>query len=232
MSRAVVAEKEKRMSEFRIKTLVLGPVGTNCYLVYRESKDREGKKAAVVVDPAGNAPHILQKCQELGLTPVAILLTHGHFDHIMAVQELHSACGCKVYIGAQEDRLLRNATLNMSGGMWGQKLEVAADVLVRDGEVLTLAGYDWRVMETPGHTEGSVCYLIESEGVLISGDTLFAESLGRTDLPTGSSAKIVASIVEKLLVLPDDTLVYPGHGDPTTVGHEKRYNPVAVYRRR
>jgi len=222
------------MSEFRIKTLVLGAVGTNCYLVYRESNDRKDsdeKKAAVVVDPADNAPYILQKCQELGLTPVAILLTHGHFDHILAVQELRNACGCKIYVGAQEDRLLKNATLNLSGGMGSRKLAVAADVLVRDGEVLELAGYDWRVMETPGHTEGSVCYLIESEGVLISGDTLFAESLGRTDLPTGSSAKIVASILEKLLVLPEDTFVYPGHGDPTTVGHEKRYNPVAVYRR-
>lgn len=220
------------MSEFRIKTLVLGAVSTNCYLIYKESKESGGQKAAVIVDPADNAPYILKKCQELGVMPVAILLTHGHFDHILAAQELRSTCGCRIYIGAQEDQLLKNATLNLSGGMGSREMEVAADVLVRDGEVLKLADYEWRVIETPGHTAGSVCYLNTSEGVLISGDTLFAESLGRTDLPTGSSAKIVVSILEKLLVLPDDTFVYPGHGDPTTIGHEKQYNPVAVYHRR
>lgn len=219
------------MSDFRIKTLVLGAVSTNCYLIYKESRE-SGEQKAVVVDPADNAPYIMKKCQELGVMPVAVLLTHGHFDHILAAQELRSTYGCKIYVGAQEDQLLKNATLNLSGGMGGRKMEVAADVLVRDGEVLKLAGYEWRVIETPGHTAGSVCYLTTSEGVLISGDTLFAESLGRTDLPTGSSAKIVASILEKLLVLPDDTFVYPGHGDPTTIGHEKQYNPVAVYYRK
>lgn len=220
------------MSEFRIKTLVLGAVSTNCYLIYKESKESGGQKAAVVVDPADNAPYILQKCQDLGVMPMAILLTHGHFDHTLAAQELRDSCGCKIYVGAQEEQLLKNDLLNLSGAMGGRKMEVTADVLVRDGEVLKLAGYNWRVIETPGHTVGSVCYLIESEGVLLSGDTLFAESLGRTDMPTGSSAKIVASILEKLLVLPDDTFVYPGHGDPTSIGHEKQYNPVAVYHRK
>lgn len=217
------------MSGLRIKTLGLGAVGTNCYLVYQETA---GQKAAVVVDPADNAPYILNMCRELGLTPAAILLTHGHFDHILAAQELRRVCGCKIYAGVQEDRLLKNASLNLSGAMGGGKTELAADVLAGNGEVLKLAGYDWRVMETPGHTDGSVCYLIAAEGVLLSGDTLFAGSFGRTDLPTGSQAKITASILEKLLVLPDDTMVYPGHGGPTTIGYEKRYNPAAVYGRR
>lgn len=220
------------MSEFRIKTLVLGEVSTNCYLIYQDSGAGNSLKPAVVVDPADNAPYILEKCRELGIKPAAILLTHGHFDHILAAQELCRACDCKLYIGALEEGLLKDASLNLSGIMGRRQLEVAADVLLQDGEVLKLAGYDWQVIETPGHTNGSVCYLIPSEGVLLSGDTLFAGSLGRTDLPTGSQAHIMTSILEKLLVLPGDTMVYPGHGNPTTIDYEKQYNPVAVYHRR
>ena len=108
-------------------------------------------------------------------------------------------------------------------------MSISADYLVRDGEVLHMIGFDWKVIETPGHTEGSVCYYIEAEEVLISGDTLFAQSLGRTDLPTGSSRKILDSIRDRLLVLPEDTMVYPGHGDQTTIRFERKYNPVAVY---
>lgn len=219
------------MSDFRIKTCVLGPVSTNCYLIYNNTT-----KEAVIIDPADNGPYILNKCQELGITPAAVLLTHGHFDHIMAVQDVCRAFRCKVYAGREEYTLLMDAEINLSANIAGQLgIEAAVvdpDELVRDGQILHLIGYDWKVLETPGHTAGSVCYYVESEDVLISGDTLFAESLGRTDMPTGSSAQIVRSITEKLLVLPDDTMVYAGHGDPTTIGHEKQYNPVAVYQRR
>ena len=215
------------MSDFRIKTCVLGAVSTNCYLIYND-----GTKEAVIVDPADNGAYILNKCREFEITPVAVLLTHGHFDHILATEDIRRAFHCKVYAGKDEDLLLQDPYQNLTGSMGSEQMSLNADVLVRDGEVLNLIGFDWRVIFTPGHTAGSVCYYVEAEDVLISGDTLFAESLGRTDLPTGSSATIVRSIAEKLLILPEDIMVYPGHGDPTTIGHEKQYNPVAVYSRR
>lgn len=215
------------MSELRIKTCVLGAVSTNCYLIYNEET-----KAAVIVDPADNGAYILNKCRELGITPEAVLLTHGHFDHILAVEDIRRAFHCKVYAGIREDLLLQDPFQNLSGSMGSEQMSLSADVLVRDGEKLSLIGFEWTVIETPGHTAGSVCYYLKSEDVLISGDTLFAESLGRTDLPTGSAGEIVRSITDKLLVLPEDTMVYPGHGDPTTIVHEKMYNPAAVYQRR
>lgn len=212
------------MSEFRMKTCVLGNVSTNCYIVYQE-----GTEEAVLIDPADNGPYLLNKCRELGVKPVAILLTHGHFDHILAVADICRAFPCKVYAHASEERLLGDPSLNLSASMGSNQTGLRADFLVQEGEVLKLAGYNWKVLATPGHTAGSVCYFVESEEVLFSGDTLFAESLGRTDMPTGSVSDIVHSITRKLFALPDDTMVYPGHGDPTTIGHEKQYNPVAVY---
>ncbi len=212
------------MSDLRIKTCVLGQVATNCYLVYNEQT-----KAAVVIDPADNSEYIIDKCSSLGIVPNAVLLTHGHFDHILAAKDVAREYGCKIYAGRDEEALLLDPAKNMTGA-WGMpQLSLQADVLVRDKEVLNLLGFEWEVLFTPGHTAGSVCYYIGSDGVLFSGDTLFADSLGRTDLPTGSSSVIVKSILERLLVLPEDTMVYPGHGDPTTIGHEQQYNPVAVY---
>ncbi len=215
------------MSEFRIQTFVLGEVSTNCYLIYHQ-----GTREAVVVDPADNGAYILNKCREMEVKPTAILLTHGHFDHILAVKDICRAFPCKVYAGREEDRLLQDSSLNLSGSMGSEQMRVEADVLVKDGDILSLVGFDWQVLETPGHTAGSVCYYVESEQVLISGDTLFANSLGRTDLPTGDMGAIIRSIKEKLLSLPERVMVYPGHGEVTTIEHEKRYNPVAAYRRR
>lgn len=219
------------MSEFRIKTCPVGQIGTNCYLVYREDL-----KKAVIVDPGDNGAYLLNRCRELGITPEAIVLTHGHFDHILATKEICRAyAGLKVYAGEKEETLLADPALNLTAsfgaGDGGAGIALRADRLVRDNEVLSLAGMSWKVIETPGHTSGSICLWIEDENVLISGDTLFAESLGRTDFPTGSSAEIIRSITERLFVLPDDTMVYPGHGEPTTIGHEKTHNPVAFYHR-
>ncbi len=215
------------MSDFRIKTCVLGPVSTNCYLMYHEQS-----KKAVIVDPADHGSRIVSKCRELGLQPEAILLTHGHFDHIMAADAVRKEFGCKLYASKAEEMMLLHPGKNMSVGMGGQQISLRADVQIQEGDVLELAGFSWKVLATPGHTPGSVCYYCREEDVLISGDTLFAESLGRTDFPGGSTADIIRSISEKLLTLPDDTMVYPGHGDPTTVAHEKKYNPVAVYVRK
>lgn len=213
------------MSEFRIRTCTVGQMGTNCYIVYREDWKR-----GVIVDPGDNGKYILNMCRELGVTPEAVVLTHGHFDHISAVEEIRRAfAGIDVYAAEKEAGLLEDPGLNLSAA-FGTGISVRATRLMRDGDILELAGLRWKVMETPGHTAGSVCFLMEGEEVVISGDTLFAESLGRTDFPTGSAAEIVKSITGRLFVLPEDTMVYPGHGEATTIGHEKMYNPVAFYK--
>ena len=210
------------MSDFRIKTCVLGPVSTNCYILYRQ-----GGREAVVVDPADNGGYIANQCKELGVIPSAVVLTHGHFDHIMAVNDLKRIFRAKVYAGANETELLGRATVNLSWQSLGQSFSVSVDETLREGQEFELLGVKWTALETPGHTAGSMCYYIGEEGILLSGDTLFCESYGRTDLPTGSQAQIADSIRGKLFALPEDTMVYPGHGDPTTIGHEKMYNPMA-----
>lgn len=213
------------MSDMRVKTCVLGAVSTNCYLVYNE-----GTKKAVIVDPADNAQFILNKCNELGITPEAILLTHGHFDHIMAAEDVRRSFHIKIYASETEDAMLSDSGLNLSGGWAGKQTSFHADVLLKDGDELELIGFRWKVIETPGHTTGSVCYYVTEEEVVFSGDTLFCESYGRTDLPTGSSSQMVSSLLDKVFALPDDTMAYPGHGDTTTIGYEKKNNPIAFYR--
>lgn len=214
------------MGELRIKTCVLGAVSTNCYIVYNSST-----REAVIVDPADNAPYITNQCRELDVLPAAVLLTHGHFDHILAAQDVSRTFHIDVYACRTEDSMLADSSLNLSGTCGSEQTCFHADVLLWDAQELTLLGTVWKVIGTPGHTAGSVCYYIPSEEMLLAGDTLFAESYGRTDLPTGSSAQIVSSIADKLFALPAATMVYPGHGEPTTIGHEKQYNPVALYRR-
>lgn len=213
------------MSNIRIETWVLGAVSTNCYLVYNEDS-----KEAVVVDPAGNYPFISNKCRELGVTPSAVLLTHGHFDHMLAAPEIRRAFQLKIYASETEDAMLADPGLNLSERFQGMPLGFHADEFVTDGQELTFLGVTWQVLETPGHTAGSVCYYIPEERLLLAGDTLFRESYGRTDFPTGSSSQMVHSILDRLFVLPDDTTVYPGHGELTSIGYEKQCNPMAFYR--
>lgn len=207
------------MSNIKIGRTVVGSVGTNCYFVFRDDA-----KKALVFDPGDSGKKIYDRLKENGIEVSAILLTHGHFDHILGVKELKEAAGCKVYSPEAEQRLLEDPELNCSG-MIGRVGSVKTDEWLRDNEEIELEGIKIKVLSTPGHTEGSACFYIEEAGILIAGDTLFEGSVGRTDLPTGNMGDLVHSIRSKLMTLPEDTLVYPGHGDETTIGDEKRYNP-------
>ena len=207
------------MGQIEIKSMTLGMVATNCYLIINKET-----KEALLIDPADNALRISNVIEENGCTLKAILLTHGHFDHIMALNELKKRYNVPVYAHEEEEDVLKQSSLNMSG-MIGQIYTTQADIYVKDGEHLKLAGLDIIVLHTPGHTKGGVCYYLPEEKVLMSGDTLFHCSIGRTDFPTGSMSQLVRSVKEQLFVLPDDVQVYPGHDSVTSIGYEKQYNP-------
>ena len=207
------------MGQIEIKSMTLGMVATNCYLIINKEN-----KEALLVDPADNALRISNVIEENGCTLKAILLTHGHFDHIMALNDLKKRYNVPVYAHEEEEDVLKQSSLNLSGSI-GQIYTTQADVYVKDGENLKLAGLDVIVLYTPGQTKGGACYYFPEEKVLMSGDTLFHCSIGRTDFPTGSMSQLVRSVKEQLFVLPDDVQVYPGHDSVTSIGYEKQYNP-------
>lgn len=204
----------------KIENFVLGPVGTNCYIVINE-----GTKECFLVDMAACPPELVSHIKNSGLTVKAVLLTHGHFDHIMGLDRFLEEFPAPVYACAAEKELLESPQLNSSSGMLGQPYTFHGAQYVKDGDLMDMAGMKIQVIQTPGHTIGGCCYYIADEQTLFSGDTLFRASIGRTDLPTGSMGALVRSVKEKILVLPDETRVYPGHMEETTVGYEKKYNP-------
>jgi glyoxylase-like metal-dependent hydrolase (beta-lactamase superfamily II) len=203
-------------------TMQLGMVQTNCYLVWNDDT-----REAFVVDPADRADVIAMKLRQNQLTLKAILLTHGHFDHMMAVPELKKMFGVPVYAGEAEKPLLLDSGANLSLGWGGKAVEFEADYSLKDGQVIRIADFDITVIATPGHTVGGVCYYLKEEGQLFAGDTLFRRSYGRTDLETGNTVSLMKSIREKVLVLPPETYVYPGHDSATTIEYERRFNPAA-----
>lgn len=206
------------MKKVNIKTMILGAVQTNCYIV-KAPESRE----AVVIDPADLAYKIDNYLKENDLVCRLILLTHGHFDHITAAESLQKLTGARICAHEKEEELLKDPNLNVSAYMGGN-ISLKPDCLLKDGEEFQAAGLIWKVIYTPGHTEGGASYYLKDEGVIFSGDTLFYESVGRTDFPTGSQQKLIDSIKNRLLILPDETEVYPGHGRPTTIGHERSFN--------
>ncbi|MCR5686791.1 MAG: MBL fold metallo-hydrolase [Lachnospiraceae bacterium] len=205
------------MGDFKVGRMVLGMVETNCYFVY-DGDTGEG----IVIDPAKNG--LYDKLSQHGIKVCAILLTHGHFDHIMGVHELAQKSGAKVYALDAEDELCRNSYLNSSEQI-GRPYTVEPDVLLSDGDEIDPAGIKIKVYATPGHTLGSCCYYIESRKWLFSGDTLFCGSIGRSDLPTGNGEQIMESVQKVVDTFDSDVKVYPGHGESTTIGEEKAYNP-------
>ncbi len=203
----------------KIGKLILGMVQTNCYFLYQEEADE-----VIVIDPADQGEVIYQKLTEAGFVISAILLTHGHFDHILGVKALKKLANVSVYAYEDEKELCENEEMNVSAEI-GRPTRISPDIFFKDGEEHTIAGITFRVIATPGHTKGSCCFYMEEAGFLISGDTLFEEGVGRTDLPTGNMGKLVRSIKDKLAILPENVIVYPGHGAETTIGHEVAYNP-------
>lgn len=207
------------MADLKIGKITLGACQTNCYFIYEE-----GKTEVLFFDPADKGDYIYQGLKDKGYTIAAILLTHGHFDHIWGAEQLKALTKAKIYACEEEKELCADASMNVSAQA-GRPCTIRPDVFLKDGQEITLAGIPLKVIATPGHTKGSCCYYFEKDKILISGDTLFQESVGRTDFPTGSMSALVRSVKEKLMILPEDVKVYPGHGGFTTIGYEKENNP-------
>ena len=203
----------------KIGKIVMGSVQTNCYFLYEEDKNK-----IIVVDPADRGEYLFNAFKEAGLEVAAILLTHGHFDHIWGCNQLRELAGVQVFAFEDERDLCESAKLNVSEDV-GRPYTATVDWYLKDGETVTIEGMEFKVIWTPGHTQGSCCYYFEKDNILISGDTLFEGSVGRSDLPTGDGKLLSRSLKERLMILPDETLVFPGHGNSTTIADEKKYNP-------
>lgn len=210
------------MQELIVITNQLGDFMTNCYTVYNAVT-----RDAVLIDPASNARFLNNILVNEQLNCVAILLTHGHYDHIGALPELMELVGHKVpiYASAEEEDVLNDPRKNLSTMLSGQMVTVKPDILLQDDQEIELLDTKLRCFLVPGHTKGGMCYYFAENGILFSGDTLFARSIGRSDFPTGDGIKLVKSIKEKLMTLPDETIVYPGHNERTTIEKERNANP-------
>lgn len=198
--------------------MAVGRMGANAYIVYE--KDRYD---AIIIDPGDEGARLKKELDDRGLSLAAILFTHGHFDHIGGAAYLKKQFGCDYYIHEQDGEMLTDNMKNLSAMVYLDIATSPAEHFVEDGEVLHIAGMEIKVLHTPGHTKGGVCYLIED--CLFSGDTLFAGSVGRTDFPDGSMTQLINSIRNQLFCLDDSTKVYPGHMSSTTIGFEKQSNP-------
>ena len=207
------------MKNLDLQKCILGPVYTNCYFLKNKATDE-----LVIIDPADCPEKIEQKVSQMNGKPVAVLLTHGHFDHIMAAQAVKEKYNIPIYACRQEEEMLREPSVNMTAH-YGRDCSITPDRFLDDLDVFEVAGFSIQMLHTPGHTKGSCCYYIKDEDVLFSGDTLFCGSVGRTDFPGGSSTEIVRSLHKLVDTLPEDTEVFPGHDTSTTIGYEKRYNP-------
>ena len=206
------------MGKLKIQRMVLGPVRTNCYLAVNQET-----KECFVVDPADMAGLILTEIKEENLTARAVLLTHGHYDHIGAAEELRTATqrSTVIYASEMEFPTLADTEKNLSA-MFGHPMTVKADRGLKDGEVLGIAGFSVQVFQTPGHTPGGACYYLEEEKTLFSGDTLFAGSVGRSDFPGGSARTLQDSVRRLFRELPEDTNVYPGHESARRISDMRR----------
>ena len=204
---------------YSVKNFEVGPIMTNCYFLVNEDL-----RQLIVIDPGGDAGMLVKSIESMGRQPVAILLTHGHFDHAAGADEIAKRFDIQVYAHEAEKETLENPRYNL-GAMGGESKAYHADIFLKDGQILNLAGFEIEVLHTPGHTPGGISFYLKEQKILFSGDSLFCQSIGRTDFPNGSASQLIRSVSEKLLTLPDDVQVFAGHEQTTTIGFEKKHNP-------
>ena len=207
------------MSSFSIKSVVVGPVDVNCYIL----KDKATGKGAVI-DPGGHVERIMSLINDMKADIAEIIITHGHFDHIGALDELRNAIGCGASIHELDAEMLLKSRKNLSIFMGTDASFRPAEKLLKDGDVIRFGESFLKVIHTPGHTAGGIC-LYDGDKVLFSGDTLFAGSVGRSDFPGGDHYQLIESVVKALAEVKDETVVYPGHGPETGMGYERKTNP-------
>ncbi len=203
-----------------LKTLVVGPLAVNCYIIGSETT-----REAAAIDPGDDAKKITATLQENDLKLKYIILTHAHFDHAGAARELKDKTGAQVMVHENDALLLKNTAAQAA--LFGMQTArpPKPDVFLKGGDRIKIGDVEMEVIETPGHTPGGISLYVNQASLVFTGDTLFWGSIGRTDLPGGDFNTIIHSLKDKLGRLPDDTKVYPGHGDDTTIGLEKRQNP-------
>ena len=203
-----------KLKELKIDTWIGDP--TNCYIIVDEKT-----KETMVIDPAGDVDKIVELINIMKGKLKYIYLTHCHGDHIMGVTDLKQRCGGKVLIHRDDSEGLNNPQINLTPYIGMGEIELEADSIIDDGDLIHLGNLQFKVLHTPGHTQGSTCLYCEEEKCLFSGDTIFRGTWGRTDLPTSSRVAIMRSIENKIMTLPDETMVYPGHGMMTMLKDEK-----------
>jgi hydroxyacylglutathione hydrolase len=206
----------------KIDHLILGAYETNCYVL----RSSQAAGDCLVIDPGLDAEPLIEFLREHRLNPVAVVLTHGHIDHIAGVEAIRKQFpAVKVFIHELDAEMLTEPLTNLSAMMGMAFRTDPQDAVLQEGDVIEQAGIKLLVFHTPGHTPGGICLYSKDEGVAFVGDTLFADSIGRTDFPGGSMSQLISGVKEKLFTLPGETDVYPGHGPATTIAHEKNHNP-------
>ncbi len=204
----------------KVKTVIVGAYSVNCYIAYcTETMD------GILIDPGDEAGRIKYFVDDIGVSIKEIVLTHAHSDHIGAVNALKAHFGVKTALYVDENDIYSNSTMNLTNIMAEYPIRENGDILLNDGDYVTIGNEKLKVLHTPGHTKGSIC--LYGGGVLFSGDTLFAGTYGRIDFPTGDEKRLAESL-SKIMQLPENTLIYPGHYESTTLKTEKQYNRMAL----
>ncbi len=204
----------------KVLRIEVGSYASNCYLIWDDETSQ-----GVIIDPGAEEEQILTSLEKAGFTPLAILLTHAHSDHIGGVKMVKEKFDIPIYIAAEEKEWLTNPELNLSAMSGDPVVAMEPDELLSDEQLLTFGSVKFRTLHTPGHSPGSISFLNEERGMLFCGDALFAGSIGRTDFPGCSLEQLMESITKKIMSLPDSIICFPGHGSHTTVGAERTDNP-------